>query len=518
MQIPNLESGTLYEIKIFVEDSSGDEALLFKIEVRTIPSIASKLLKNADKISDKPTIFRLRPAKTTNTDKDILIHEFFSDGSHREEKTLLLVGASGSGKSTLVNAIVNYATDVSFADKFRFKITDDRRTTLIPQRTEDIVCYKIRWQDGFKVEFNLNVIEVPGFGSGNNAIIYRKLINLFRSIEYISAACLVVPSFSRLTAEQRCIFNNILSIFGKDINYVIPLITFDDGGEIKALSSLTAAKVPYVEHMHFRFNNSQLLSGNEHVEIWNKRQSTMHNLFGEPTVFVNYSVDLTNEVLKVRTNLIVSLHEARTRIQQIERMETIIEDYDLNKGRQQQNPEKRARQLDADKICINCNMCKQTCIFNCSLAVRCFWFCVCFLESVWSFVCCICSRLPCCSRICRCSCKRAYCCCIKCLHRCLGCKCSCSFAHHEKEYGRYKDDIRDTFRNTQEVTGLTGCEIENNDEKLKMIDDKKKLINEVVKKIDNISIYAGSIKKSALFDELPPEIESLKKYRKKLLT
>lgn len=118
------------------------------------------------------------------------------------------------------------------------------------------------------------MIEVPGFVSGNTTIIYKKLNNLFQSIGYISdisAACLVVPSFSRLTAEQKRVFNNILSIFGKDINYVIPLITFDDGGEMNALSSRKAAKVPYVEHMHFRFNNSQLLTGNEHVEIWNKR-------------------------------------------------------------------------------------------------------------------------------------------------------------------------------------------------------------------------------------------------------
>lgn len=388
----------------------------------------------------------------------------------------------------------------------------------IPQQTEGIVVYKIRWQDGFKIEFNLNVIEVPGFGPANSAIIYKKLINLFRSIEYISAACIVVPSFCRLTAEHRCIFDNILSMFGKDINYVIPLITFDDGGEIKALRSLTAAKVPYVEHMHFRFNNSQLFSGNEHVEIWNKRQSTMHNLFGEPTVFVKYSVDLTSEVIKGRANLIVSMQEARARIQQIERMEIIIEDYDLNKDRRQQNLEKYERQLDVDNICINCSMCKKTCISNCSLAIRCFWLCVCFLENVWSFVCCICSRLPCCSRICRCSCKRAYCCCITCLHRCLGCKCSCSFTHHKKDYGRYNDDIGGTLRNTQEGTGLSGFEIENNDEKLKMIDDKKKLINEFVKTLGNIAKYAESIKQSALFNELPPEIENLKKYRAKLKT
>lgn len=54
-----------------------------------------------------------------------------SDAIKTHEKTILLVGASGSGKSTLVDAIMNYATDVSFADKFRFKITDERGTNSV---------------------------------------------------------------------------------------------------------------------------------------------------------------------------------------------------------------------------------------------------------------------------------------------------------------------------------------------------------------------------------------------------
>lgn len=135
----------------------------------------------------------------------------------------------------------------------------------------------------------------------------------------------------------------------------------------------------------------------------------MHDLFGEPTVFVKYSVQLSREVVKSRTKLITYLLEARTRIQHIERMENIIKDYDLNKGRRLPIPERPEKRLDADKICNNCKTCKQTCIFDCSLAIRIFWFFACFFEKVWSFVCCICYQFPCCSRICRCSCKRAYC-------------------------------------------------------------------------------------------------------------
>lgn len=37
----------------------------------------------------------------------------------------MLLGASGSGKSTLVDAFINFVADVSYAENFRFKITDN---------------------------------------------------------------------------------------------------------------------------------------------------------------------------------------------------------------------------------------------------------------------------------------------------------------------------------------------------------------------------------------------------------
>lgn len=354
------------------------------------------------------------------------------------------------------------------------------------------------------------MIEVPGIETGNNDIIYKNLITLFQSIGHISAACLVVSSFSRLTAEQRSIFNNILSIFGKDIKYVIPLITFDDGGELNALSSLRAAKVPFDELNHFRFNNSQLLGGNEQIEIWNKRQNTMRDLFCSSTVFMNYSLEITIEVLKSRTKLIMHLHEAKTYKQDIDRIDNNIKDYHLNKDGQQHTPKRHEICQDADKICINCNTCKQTCVFDCSLAIRLFWYFVCFFENVWAYLCCICSLFPC-SRLCRCSCKRACCCCIKCLHRCLGCNCSCSFAHHNKEYGRHNDDTRDTSRNTPHGKSLSSLKKENNSK-----NKKDESINKFVETFENISIHAEFLKTNALFKELPTEIEHFRRYKTKL--
>lgn len=76
IQLSNLKTSTSYEIKIFVEDTDGDESLLFKTEVRTVASIASELLKSAEKICNDPITYRLRPVKITKPFENILIHEF----------------------------------------------------------------------------------------------------------------------------------------------------------------------------------------------------------------------------------------------------------------------------------------------------------------------------------------------------------------------------------------------------------------------------------------------------------
>lgn len=374
--------------------------------------------------------------------------------------------------------------------------------------------YNIRCQDGFKVGFNLKIIDVPGFQTGYNESIYQKLLALFQSVRCIGAACLVVPSCCRLTEDEECTFDSILSIFGKDLNYIIPVITFDDGGEMKALSSLKAAKVPFVEHMHFRFNNSQLLSGTENVEIWNRRQKSMQNLFGEPTVFVNYPLLKTIEVLKSRNMIKQLFRDTESLIKQIEQKEIILNDYNMRKKRQQ--PIQRIVETNSHDrtVCINCKMCKQTCVINCSFSVRFFWYFVILLEKFWSLVCCICPSYRCCPRYsrcsrCRCVCKLPHCCCIKFLQRCLGCTCSCSFAHHVKEYGRYRTNERDILKTVQIIEDQTDCDNQHNEETLQM--EKRKLMTELNVIYDTMLGHAECITTIALHKEPPIEVENVRK-------
>lgn len=432
-----------------------------------------------------------------------------------EERILLLVGAIRSGKSTIVDAIINYITDVSYADNFRFKITGEQATTTTVQQTDDIFCYRFRCQEGIKIKFNLTVVDVPGVDDrqlqcGNNTHVYKKLISLFNSIKYIDAACLVIPSFCRLTEEQRCIFNNILSIFGNDIDYIVPFITFDDGGEIKALNSLKAAEVPFVEHMHFGFNNSQLLSANEHVEVWNRRQNTMCNLFEKPLAFFKYSMEKTRKVLNSRITLNECLIEANCIHEEIKKREKLVKNYDERSACRV-----NTRDSDAEKICINCNLCNQTCVFDCRLAVRFLWYIMIVLEIICSCICLVCSCYGrCCSHIYKCSCKQAFCFFIKFLHTCLGCSCSCSFAHHEKQYGRYqKANDSDNFKSIIAIEDFASFQIQNNDEKTDIQNDITILKKKYLTNYQNIVENAEYLRKNALKGEPSNEIKHIKEYQ-----
>lgn len=129
-----------------------------------------------------------------------------------------------------------------------------------------------------------------------------------------------------MTEENRFIFSNILSIFGKDINQIVPLITFDDGGEIKALSSLKDVKVPFEENITFRFNNSQLFDGKEQLETWTQRQKTMQHLLEKLMDFVGCSVDKTKEVLETRIILEQSSEDTKTLKRLIEQSENKLKE------------------------------------------------------------------------------------------------------------------------------------------------------------------------------------------------
>lgn len=415
--IRNLKCKTLYEIKVYIEDEDGNESCLFTTKAQTTESSAIWLTELADKITDDPIpVYQLRATteKEIGNEKKVKVYEYFPKKDDSEERTLLVVGASGSGKSTLINAMINFVADVSYAERFRLKIVDDKHPSSIMSPTSNVTCFKIRWQNGFRIGYNLNIVEVPGLDGtkqkeGNYSKSIQQLLDLFESgeVQFIDAVCLAVPSLCRLTENQRCIFKDILSLFGKDIEYVIPLITFDDGGNMVVLNSLKTADVPVLEDLHFSFNNSMLYDCSESPAAWNKREDSINNLF-DRLLPAKKSLDETKQVLLYHIRRMANLNKAENKIREIEKIRAI---YD-NQNKEQHN--------NKQIFCTNCEECNADCS-----SIKYFSL---FIAWIFEFVF-TCSVVFWCFHS-KCKCNRFFCIRFKCLQRLIGCQCSCAITHH----------------------------------------------------------------------------------------
>lgn len=277
------------------------------------------------------------------------------------------------------------------------------------------------------------MIEVPALDdmsekNGNYLYVIQQLIDLLCSgeVKFIHAACLVVPSFSRLTDEQKCIFKNIVSILGKDINHIIPLITYDDGGCMNALGSLEEAGVSFSEHLYFRFNNSMLYNCVESEEIWNDREDAMSKLFDRLKYVssVNTSVEQTLKVLRSRKHLIQNLAKAEDQKMKIELITNqIYPKYDYGACEN----ERPHFYYQGNKV-ISCKICGNTCNDNYSCSIRFNLYLALTFEFILTFCVCCC---PCFFPIC--TCRDVYCFRLKCIQQLIGCNCPCAVAHHHVE-------------------------------------------------------------------------------------
>ena len=119
-----------------------------------------------------------------------------SDGkNNRITKWIILTGVSGSGKSLIINKFINYIYGVKFKDNFRLTLISDDEDNGDYQEPEDeasgtsfVTAYEIIWEKGFPVEFNLILIDTPGFavdtGIAINEGIVEKIQKFFHSKDF----------------------------------------------------------------------------------------------------------------------------------------------------------------------------------------------------------------------------------------------------------------------------------------------------------------------------------------------
>lgn len=224
-----------------------------------------------------PSIYKLDLRLIYSSDNGMISKcEFGVNRNKTLEKVIMVVGATGSGKTTLINGLVNYVFGVKWKDSFRFKmISEPTDKNQAKSQTTKITSYTIHHQEGFKVPYTLTIIDTPGFGDTSGVMRDREITQEIRKFFSTEGTCgvdhidavgfLAQSSLPRLTPTQTYIFDQILSLFGKDIeDNIFLLLTFADGQKPQVLSGIKEAGITYQKY--FKFNNSALFVNNSSTD------------------------------------------------------------------------------------------------------------------------------------------------------------------------------------------------------------------------------------------------------------
>ena len=257
------------------------------------------------------------------------------------EKVMMVVGSVGCGKTTMVNAMINHIVGVQWKDDFRLKITHELSSnqgagTIGNQahsQTQFVSCYTLPYMEGFKIPYNVTIVDTPGFGvTGrieNDKVITEQIRRFFNAkgsegIDHVDAVCFIVRAGnSRLTQKQQYVFDRILAMFGKDMkkNFLV-LFSFSDGQKPPALSAMLAAGILEDEINFFKFNNSALFAANSGEDyeysfdrmFWRMGIKSFEKFFHELAKMEPKSLVLTKQVLDERAQLEVRVSGLREKI------------------------------------------------------------------------------------------------------------------------------------------------------------------------------------------------------------
>ncbi|XP_028408015.1 uncharacterized protein LOC114530621 [Dendronephthya gigantea] len=136
-------------------------------------------------------------------------------------KVIVMVGSTGSEKTKTVNAMINYILGVKWEDSFRLKMIHDSF------RTPIVTCYTLPHLKGFKVPYNLTIVDTPEFGDVREMIHNQEITDQIRKffetrdnvgIDHIDAICFSTQATgTRPTPNQCYVLDKIMSMFGEDI-------------------------------------------------------------------------------------------------------------------------------------------------------------------------------------------------------------------------------------------------------------------------------------------------------------
>ncbi|KAK8735621.1 hypothetical protein OTU49_005472 [Cherax quadricarinatus] len=402
------------------EDSDPSDYIYVKADDKAIKDSKSikwkQELCRASNLVDKgpPSIYMLKTELVFSKDHDLIRKYELTTLKQKigsEEKVILLVGATGSGKTTLINGIINYIFGVNWKDDFRFKlIAEDSSHDQAKSQTKHITSYTIH-QVSSDYPYTLTIIDTPGFGDTSGVKrdqeITSQIHKFFTTqgpggIDHIDAVGFVIQSsMPRLTPTQTYIFDQILSLFGKDIkDNIFLLLTFADGQVPQVLSGITAAGMPY--RKYFKFNNSALFAKrtkdarntaakdeseedeanvNFDEMFWKMGANSFKVFLKKLNEVDSRSLCLTQDVLSERGKLQNYIREIQIQIQAglsaLETLKTEAEivkshqaDIDKNKNFTYKVNEEIYKQVEIPpgQYITNCQKCNRTCHELCKIA------------------------------------------------------------------------------------------------------------------------------------------------------
>ncbi|KAL1280922.1 hypothetical protein QQF64_015522 [Cirrhinus molitorella] len=335
-----------------------------------------------------------------------------------KNKVILLLGSTGAGKTTLINVMANYILGVKWQDAYRFKLINEvTNRTQAESQTSIVSSFELYNQPGFEIPYSLTIVDTPGFGDtrgiAHDKLITEQIKSFLCSplgIDHIDAVCFVVQaSLARLSANQRYIFDSVLSIFGKDIaENIIVLVTFADGKDIPCLEAIKAADLPCQKNKkgqptHFKFNNSAVYADKkieEHTTsdndsdhndddddgggdkltelVWDKTFKQMKAFFKTLEAIESKDLTLTIKVLEERerlekamASLTPQITAGLSKLSEIKKFKRCLESDSVNMA-QNENFEQEVEVMKANRtpvncFTMNCNSCFFTCHSNCFL-------------------------------------------------------------------------------------------------------------------------------------------------------
>ncbi|CDQ79745.1 unnamed protein product [Oncorhynchus mykiss] len=361
---------------------------------------SEEFLKKSEKVKKgNPSIYRLNLEQKLDVMERFEQYTFGGKVEKGNNKVILLLGSTGAGKTTLVNVMINYILGVKWEDHYRFKLIHEvTNRSQAESQTSIVTSNELYNQPGFQIPYSLTIIDTPGFGD-TRGMAHDKLITQQvkeflcnpLEIDHIDAVCFVVQeSLARLSANQKYIFDSILSIFGKDIaDNILMLVTFADGKDVPVLEAIQAADLPCKKNKkglptHFKFNNSVLLSQKDDNEeglekiVWRSTFKQMKAFFKALESNESKDLTMTKKVLEERerlekamTRLTPQITAGLSKLNEIKTFEQCLQNEDENM-KQNQDFETEVEVLVAKRtklscFATNCIVCKFTCHTSCFL-------------------------------------------------------------------------------------------------------------------------------------------------------